>query len=80
MHVRVPVCARACMRACVHDVFSVYDNNILPRLIIIIIQMIIRYFIQITHTDDFLSKGTRLVTITCRKYRLFRNGANKGRK
>ena len=58
---------RACMRACVHDVFAVYDNNILPRLIMIIIQMIIRYFIQITHADDFLSKGTRLVMITCRK-------------
>ena len=49
---------------CVHDVFVVYDNNILPRLIMIIIQMIIRYFTQIAHTDDFPSKGTRLVMIT----------------
>ena len=27
----------------------------------IIIKIIILYFIQITHTEDFLSKGTRLV-------------------
>ena len=27
----------------------------------IIIKIIILYFIQITHTDDFSSKGTRLV-------------------
>ena len=29
----------------------------------IIINIIIQYFIQITHTDDFPSKGTRLVYI-----------------
>ena len=40
-----------CVHACVHDVFAIYDNDILPRLIIIII--IILYFIQIRHTDDF---------------------------
>ena len=46
------VCACVCVHACVHDVFAIYDNDILPRLIIIII--IILYFIQIIrHTDDF---------------------------
>ena len=45
------------------DVFEIYDNNILPRLIMIIINIIILYFIQITHTDDFPSTGTRLVKI-----------------
>ena len=39
--------------ACVHDVFAIYDNDILPRLIMIIIKIIILYFIQIRHTDDF---------------------------
>ena len=41
---------RACVRVCVRDVFAIYDNDILPRLIMIII---ILYFIQIRHTDDF---------------------------
>ena len=45
----VSVCARACVR----DVFAIYDNDILPRLIMIIIKIIILYFIQIRHTDDF---------------------------
>ena len=49
----VSVCARACAHACVRDVFAIYDNDILPRLIMIIIKMIILYFIQIRHTDDF---------------------------
>ena len=44
---------RVCARACVHDVFAIYDNDILPRLIMIIIKIIILYFIQIRHTDDF---------------------------
>ena len=44
---------RACMRACVRDVFATYDNAILPRLIMIIIKMSILYFIKIRHTDDF---------------------------
>ena len=44
---------RACMRACVRDVFAIYDNAILPSLIMIIIKIIILYFIQIRHTDDF---------------------------
>ena len=39
--------------ACVHDVFAIYDNDILPRLIMIIIKIIILYFKQIRHTDDF---------------------------
>ena len=42
---------RACMRA--RDVSAIYDNDILPRLIMIIIKIIILYFIQIRHTDDF---------------------------
>ena len=46
-------CARMCMRACMRDVFAIYDNIICPRLIVIIIKTIILYFIQITHTDDF---------------------------
>ena len=31
----------ACMRKCVRDVFAIYDNNISPRLIMIIIIKII---------------------------------------
>ena len=46
-------CARACVHACVRDVFAIYDNDILPKLIMIIIKIIILYFIQIRHTDDF---------------------------
>ena len=41
----VSVCARACVHACVRDVFAIYDNDILPRLIMIIIKIIIIYFI-----------------------------------
>ena len=54
-------CVCACVRACVRDVFAIYGNNILPRLIMIIIKIIFRYFIDIAHTDDFPSAGTRLV-------------------
>ena len=53
------MCAR--VRACVRDVFAIYDNSILPRLIMIIIKIIFLYFIEIAHTDDFPSTGTRLV-------------------
>ena len=53
--------ASVSVRACVSDVFAIYDNDILPRLIIIIITIIILYFIQIRHTDDFPQTGTRLV-------------------
>ena len=44
---------RECERACMRDVFAIYDNDMLPRLIMIIIKIIILYFIQIRHTDDF---------------------------
>ena len=45
----VSVCAHACVR----DVFAIYYNDILPRLIMIIIKIIILYLIQIRHTGDF---------------------------
>ena len=61
--VRVSVCARACMHACVRDVFAIYDNDILPMLIMILINIRILYFIQIRHTDDFPSTGTGLVLV-----------------
>ena len=68
----VCVCARACVCACVHecvrDVFAIYDNHISPRLIMIIIKIIILYFIQIRHTDDFPSTGSRLVYLNLKKY------------
>ena len=57
------------MHACVRDVFAIYDHNILPRLKIIIIKIVILYFIQIRHTDDFPSTGTRLVVITSQECR-----------
>ena len=47
---------RTSVHACVRDVFAIYDDNILPRLITII-KIIILYFIQIRHTDDFPSTG-----------------------
>ena len=50
---RVRACVHACVRACVRDVFAIYDNDNLPRLIMIIIKIIILYFIQIRHIDDF---------------------------
>ena len=52
---RVCVCVGGC------HVYAIYDNNILPRVIMIIIKTIILYFIQITHTDDFPSTGTQQV-------------------
>ena len=52
---------RACIRVCVRDMLAIYDNNILPRLIII--KIIFLYFIEIAHTDDFPTAGTRLVII-----------------
>ena len=51
---------RTSVHACVRDVFAIFDDNILPRLIMIIIKIIILYFIQIRHTDDFPLTGTRL--------------------
>ena len=63
-------CARVCasvrvrtsVHACVRDVFAIYDDNILSRLIMIIIKIIILYFIQIRHTDDFPSAGIPVST------------------
>ena len=49
---------------CLRDVCAIYDNNISPSLLIIIIKIIILYFIQIRHTDDFPPMGTLLVLIT----------------
>ena len=48
---------RTSVHACVRDVFAIYSDNILSRLIMIIIKIIILYFIQIRHTDDFPSAG-----------------------
>ena len=48
---------RTSVQACVRDVFAIYDDNILSRLIMIIIKIIILYIIQIRHTDDFPSAG-----------------------
>ena len=61
MCVRARVCA--CVRACVRDVFAVYDNNSLPRLIMIIIKIIFLYFMKIEHADDFPSTSTRQVLL-----------------
>ena len=54
---RVCVCVHTSVHACMRDVFVIYDDNILSRLIMIIIKIIILYFIQIRHTDDFPSAG-----------------------
>ena len=35
------------VHACVRDVFAIYDDNMLSRLIMIIIKIIILYFIQL---------------------------------
>ena len=61
--VRASACVLTCASACLRDVFAIYDNNISPRLIMIIIKIIILYFIQIIHTDDFPSMGICLVYI-----------------
>ena len=54
---RVYACRCASVYACVRDVFVIYDDNILCRLIMIIIKITILYFIQIRHTDDFPLSG-----------------------
>ena len=53
----------ACVTVCVCVIMCLQYTIIImsPRLIMIIIKIIILYFIQITHTDDFPSMGTRLV-------------------
>ena len=61
LHVRACMHVRAWESACVRDLFAIYEKKISPRLIMIIIKIIILYFIQIRHTDDFPSTGTRLV-------------------
>ena len=48
---------------CVRDVCAIYDNNISPSLLMIIIKIIILYFIQIRHTDAFPPTGTLLVQL-----------------
>ena len=68
--VRVRECARAYI---MRDVFAIYDDNILPRLIMIIIEIIILYFIQIRHTDDFPSTG---IPASCNKHRVCLKSTN----
>ena len=63
MCVLAHACAGVRWHACVRDVFAIYENKIGPRLLMIIIKISILYFIQIRHTDDFPSTGTRLVII-----------------
>ena len=53
------------VHACVRDVFAIYDENILSRPIMITIKIIILYFIQIKHTDDFHSVGITASTHDC---------------
>ena len=50
---------RACMRACVRDVFAIYDNDILPRLIMIIIKIII----YISYKSDTLMISPKRVPV-----------------
>ena len=61
MCVHARVCAsvrvRMSVHACVRGVFAIYDDNMLSRLIMTIIKIIILYFIEIRHTDDFPSAG-----------------------
>ena len=57
VRVRVRVRVRTSVHPCVRDVFAIYDDNILSRLIMIIIKIIIVYFIQIRNTNDFPSAG-----------------------
>ena len=49
------------------DVFAIYDNIFYPAMliIIIIIKIIILYFIQIRHSDDFPSTGIAASTSKC---------------
>ena len=54
----VNVMGTSTLGECVRDVFAIYDNNISPGLLMIIIKIIILYFIQIRHTDDFPPAST----------------------
>ena len=67
VRVSVRACVHACAHACVRDVFAINDNNILPRLIMRIVKISFLYFIEIAHTDDFPSTGTRLKYHRCKK-------------
>ena len=63
---------RKSVHACVRDVFAIYDDNILSRLIMIIITtIIILYFIQIRHTDDFPSAGIPASPYNEHNYKLY---------
>ena len=59
---------------CVRDVCAIYDNNISPSLLMIMIKIIILYSIQIRHTDDFPPTGTLLVIINFLILGLFLTG------
>ena len=54
--IKVKVCACVMCVLC-----AIYDKNISPSLLMIIIKIIILYFIQIRHTDAFPPTGTLLV-------------------
>ena len=56
------------MRECVRDVFAIYDNNISPGLLMIIIKIIILYFIQIRHTDDFPPQRVPLLVLLINRW------------
>ena len=73
VHARASTCVRECVRACMRDVLAIYDNNISPRFIMIIIKIINIYFIQVRHTNDFPSTGTRPTLSEGRRCRLSNN-------
>ena len=56
---RVRACVRACVCECVRDVFAIYDNNILPRLIMIIIKLLS----YISYTSDTLMISPQRVPV-----------------
>ena len=62
---------RTSVHACVRDVFAIYDDNMLSRLIMIIIKITILYFIQIKHTDGFPSAGIPASMYNCCYLRFF---------
>ena len=49
VRVRLRVCACVYARVCVRDVFTIYDNNISPRLMMIIIKIISLFHTNQTH-------------------------------
>ena len=62
--VTAAVCVCVCMRASVRDVFAIYDKNIFANDNLII-KIIILYFIQIRHTDDFPLTGKPASNYKC---------------